>query len=629
LDSTEHNIINNGNTAICNSANDVNKIKISKRLPPTEAGVTVCYNENDIPFELAIAEYPVDTVIKKKNGFWYFDAEESGFSEEKTKMVQNIEDFYYETKNILPYHTYQLVISQHPNDAFLRFKKNPFFVLDLDEHISFIDYDKLLPISCFEHRIHEMKYAIRSILEQNEKNGHTLMQWDDFCNRLYRLMKTVGHDLTTEQIYAYVNYYNDEFYHEDRIISFLSTYKKEVYIRNSVKTMIATQNYAGFSHKNNENLSEEQNAAVYKSVSGSNLSILTGGPGTGKTTTLLDLVSSFNEEYPSASVVLLAPTGKAGRRIKEVFKDLNVSIYTIHYFLGLGRFKNERDIKRIQSANFIIIDESSMIGVDLFYNLLINIDVDKTKILLVGDVDQLPSVEAGNLLMDLIDFGVNTVYLTQNFRSNSSIHKNAQDINAGIPLLVEDECFHIQELGNDFLSPFFPAVNTDALLTPFRKEYDAKGNLLIGSCISANAEIHRQRYPGVKGYAATEPIIINHTNYKNGYINGETGTAIKLTIDGLFVSIDGKERLISNMDDVSLGYAITVHKSQGSEYDKVTICLPQGVSSFFTRQMLYTAVTRAAQSIEIIGDRKEIAKVIANKTKQQRQTFFALWNKTE
>ena len=609
-----------------NENSTTRSIRISKRLPPTETGVTVCYDENDKPFELAIAEYPVDTVIKEFDGLWYFDAEASGFSDEKTKMVQNIEDFYYLTKNILPYHSYQLAISRYPHNATEQFKKNPYFILDIDDRVSFSDYDRLIPVTCFEHRLYEMKYAIRNVLDQNEKNGHTLMGWDEFCNRMYRLMKTNNHDLAIEHIAAYVNYYNDEFYYNNNVVAFLSTYKKERYIQDAVKTMISKRNYAGFSHKHNENLSDEQNSAVLSSVSGVNLSILTGGPGTGKTTTLLDLVSSFNEEYPTANVVLLAPTGKAGRRIKEVFRKLNVSIYTIHYFLGLGRFKNENDIKRIQNADFIIIDESSMIGVDLFYNLLVNVDIEKVKILLVGDIDQLPSVEAGNLLMDLIDFGVSTVYLTQNFRSNSSIHQNAQDINNGIPLLVEDECFYVRELENNFLSAFLPAIDTDTLLTPFRKEYDTRGHELVGSCIGANAEIHRQFHPGVKGYAANEPIIINHTNYKDGYINGETGRAVRFTMDGLYVLIDGKEKLISNMDDVSLGYAITVHKSQGSEYDSVTVCLPEGVSSFFTRQMLYTAVTRASKRVEIIGSRKEISKVITNNTRQQRRTFFALWN---
>lgn len=603
------------------------KIKITKKLPPTQAGTTVIYDEFKKPHELEIAAYPELTVIVKKGNDWYFDKETSELSEEMLKITQNIEDFYYYTKKFLPYSVYLLAVHKYPHNTLERFKANPFFLLDLDVDYNFRELDAAITVSSFEHRLNEVKYAMLCVLKNNETSGHTLMNEDDFCNRIYRLLKSTGHEISINEIFAYLNYYSELFYHKEGVVALMDAYKKEQHILYIANQMREKRNYAGFSHRHNNQLSDEQNECVGQLISGSNLSILTGGPGTGKTTTLLDLVSSFNDAYPDARIVLLAPTGKAGRRIKEVFRKLDVNIYTIHYFLGLGRFRNKQDIKRIQSADFIIIDESSMIGVDLFYNLLVNVDTDRVKILLVGDVDQLPSVEAGNLLMDLIGLGIDTAYLTQNFRSNSSINQNAQDINAGIPILIEDECFCIRELDNDFLSPFFVGLETDVLLTPFRKEQDASGREIVGSCNGINSEIHKRRHPKTKGYAPHEPIIINHTNYGVGYINGETGYVARVSPDGLYVSIDGKERLISNSDDVSLGYAITVHKSQGSEYDKVTICLPSGVSNFFTRQMLYTAVTRAAKSVEIIGSKKEIAKIIANNTKQKRNTFLNLWQK--
>lgn len=605
------------------------RLVIKKKNEPGANGVTIVYDENNVGHELEIAQYPLETPLIKTERGWVFDVASSPFDAEKNERIKIREDYYFLTKDVLPYRIYQHMIEIYPQNCIKMWKRNPYEVLDIDESISFSAIDRNVTLSRFEHRLYEMKYAIKEVLRLNEASGHTYLEYDTFCSRLGNLLKRNGHPLESlSHIPAYLNYYKDMVYCKDGIIAFAKTEKMERFIWDAIAKMKGESRYSDFTKRLSATLSNEQCSAVNSIISGANIGVLTGGPGVGKTTTLQTLVTWFKEAYPSQNIALLAPTGKASRRIKEVFGDYPVTTHTIHYFLGLGHQRNREESERIKDADFIIIDESSMAGVELFYLLLSQIS-EGTKVLLVGDVDQLPSVEPGNILNDLIEMGVETSWLTQNFRSASTIHKNATKINNGESDLLKSSSFVMTPVPNEMLLDYAAKFSMDGkgeILTPYRKEANINGEIMYGSCNAINDKIHREKYPHSNGYVVGEPIVFNHTNYGSGYVNGDTGNIPRIDFEAVYVTLeDGKTVAVKNLDDISLSYAQTIHKTQGSEYPHIGICIPEGCSQFFSRQMLYTAVTRAKEGEELFGCLEEIPKIIANNTKLNKRTFLSLW----
>jgi len=606
------------------------RLVIKKKRDPNSTGITVVYDEDGVGHELAIADYPIDTPLIKTESGWEFDEKNSPFSDAMNKSIRNREEYYFLTQDVLPYRTYLHMISTYPESCVKMWKRNPYEVLEIDETIPFSLLDRKMVLSRFEHRLYEMKYAISEILKRNEKAGHTYMSYDEFCIRLMNLLRKNGHALSSkDEIKAYLNFYKDQFYVKDNVIAFLRTYKMEKFIYDYVMFASKQSRFSSYVHRQDEDLSNEQNNAVEESIAGGNISILSGGPGTGKTTTTRTIVTSIKDAYPDASIVLLAPTGQASRRIKEVFGDLPVSTSTIHYFLGYGHQRNRQESERIKDADFIIIDEGSMVGVELFYSLISQIS-EGTKILIVGDADQLPSVEPGNVLNDLISLGVNTAWLTENFRSGDAIVKNAKTINEGNCELEENANFKIVEVPNDKLLQYATDISVknraDILLTPYRKEETTSGMVIFGSCTAINRAIHDIKYPGERYFAIGEPVVINHTDYRMGYVNGDTGTVVRKDLEAIYVMLnDGRTLSVKNLEDIDLCHAQTIHKTQGSEYPEVAICIPEGCASFFSRQMLYTGVTRAKKGVIIFGSSGELPAIIANNTKVNKRTFLSLF----
>lgn len=591
-------------------------------------GISIIWDESGVPCEYRAAGYPDGTPVLVKDGDIYFDELRSPFSDEQNLAIKEAEAFYYATRDFLPYPLYLRIVATYPYDCNTRFQRNPFFIFkeDDEEQIDFLSFDKSVCLHSFDLRLKEIECAIRYLLMRNEKTGNTWMPLTELKTKLVKMLAYTGHPISEEEADAYLVFYSAMFAFDkqDNIAGLKETYNKEAYIRRRITELMNQRKLARFTHEDNENLSQEQNAAVLGTMQTSDICIVTGGPGTGKTTFLRELVTCCNTQFPEEKIYMMAPTGKASVRIKEVFHDADISASTIHLFLALGRPRKEEDLKRIKAADIVIVDESSFLGVNIFYELLSSVRPD-TKIILVGDADQLPSIEAGNILTDLINYGVPTFRLTQNFRSCGSIDVNCRKINCGETDLVEDENFVIDENPNIESAVSYSA---DVILTPYRKEIDKKGKKQPCSSEEINRIVHAMLYPGEKNFAPGEPILILKTNYKAGYINGEIGTASSYAIDGLNVNLSGgKSARIQNMEDVSLGYAGSIYKSQGSEYDYCCVCIPEDTGDFVTRQALYTAVSRAKHKVVVVGKKESIMAAIANNRRIEIRTFLNLWAK--
>ncbi len=377
--------------------------------------------------------------------------------------------------------------------------------------------------------------------------------------------------------------------------------------------------------------SDEQKEAVKLSIE-NNLLIITGGPGTGKTTTLRGIIDVFKED--DKKIMLAAPTGRAAKRMTEV---IGMESKTIHRLLEYNPkedlFYFGQDVPL--QTDLLIVDEVSMIDTLLMQSLITAVD-KKTTLVLVGDVDQLPSVGAGNVLRDLMDSEkIPTVTLTKIYRQEeeSDIILNAHRVNKGempaINYLQPKDFIYFEENNNDVIGPKilelcrstlpkefgFDPLNDIQIITPMNK-YKAGVkdlNKLMQSEINTNAVVYKS---GEKIFKLNDKVMQLRNNYDKNVFNGDIGFVMNvdnekkimnLTFDGRIVEYNFEE-----LDEVTTAYAITVHKSQGSEYPCVVMPMTTSHYMLLQRNLLYTAITRASKLLILVGQKRAIAMAVRN-----------------
>ncbi|SHI20445.1 exodeoxyribonuclease V alpha subunit [Butyrivibrio fibrisolvens DSM 3071] len=418
--------------------------------------------------------------------------------------------------------------------------------------------------------------------------------------------------------------------------------------------------------KKNIELDDLQREAILKSASNGIL-ILTGGPGTGKTTTINTIISYFEEE--GLDIQLAAPTGRAAKRMTEA---TGYEARTIHRLLEISggvpednavkqtaRFNRDQD--NPLEADVIIIDEMSMVDIHLFHALLKAV-IPGMHLIFVGDSSQLPSVGPGQILHDLISCGkFATVVLNHIFRQakESDIVMNAHYINQGqMPGLSnksKDFFFlerndyniiykHMIMLIRDKLPGYVDADPFDIqVLTPMKK--GALGcetlNKILQQYLNPADPSKAEYMHGDRLLRVGDKVMQIHNNYQaeweiigkynipidggTGIFNGDMGRIVSITTatSSLVVEFDEKRRVtysFSNLDELELAYAVTIHKSQGSEYPAIVIPLLGGPRMLTNRNLLYTAVTRARKCVMILGSKDAIREMVENEDQLSRYT---------
>ncbi len=401
--------------------------------------------------------------------------------------------------------------------------------------------------------------------------------------------------------------------------------------------------------------SKNQKEAI-KMVLANPLSIITGGAGTGKTTVLKAVLESLIElEGKSLNIVLAAPTGKAAIRMTA---STGYPAQTLHKTLGLVTEKDyyvsEEEIETLD-ADIIVCDEFSMADQNLAYRLFATVNRKKTRVILIGDVGQLPSVGAGKVLNDIIDSNVvPTTALNVIFRQaqTSNIVRNSSNIYRGVHFIDYSKDFliyestNIEEISNKVVDEYLKAVaeygmDDVCILTPIRKNGQLCTNALnsrIQSVMNPLNENSNERVVNGVHFRVGDKVmqmknitIDSDTENKVMICNGDTGyiTKIKKSTDGFVFGIrfDGNRYFEYSEDDmhnVDLAYSITIHKSQGSEYKAVIMPLHQYMpDNLMTRNLIYTGVTRAKKVLHIIGDKKLIDRAIDNNIANNRNTMLA------
>ena len=408
-------------------------------------------------------------------------------------------------------------------------------------------------------------------------------------------------------------------------------------------------------------LDSQQKQAVYHAAMDGVL-IITGGPGTGKTTTINTIINVLEEE--GLDVLLAAPTGRAAKRMSETSGR---EAQTIHRLLEINGVKEddksgmyfERNELRPLEADAIIVDEFSMVDIYLL-NALLKATVPGTRLIMAGDANQLPSVGPGNVLKDMIQAGFcNVVKLSHIFRqaAESQIVTNAHKINAGLKIKLDNknmDFFHLErenpqdvinvvvQLIMKNLPPYVGATAYDIqVLVPARKGALGVENLnkVLQNYMNIKSPDKKEKeFHGIL-FRENDKVMQVKNNYQIkwtkanrygdiyddgiGVFNGDTGVIKSISDIEETVVVEFEEGKIAKysfneMDELELAYAVTIHKSQGSEYPAVIIPVLGGPKMLLNRNILYTAVTRAKKCVTIVGSSEVIYKMIENVNEQKR-----------
>lgn len=440
---------------------------------------------------------------------------------------------------------------------------------------------------------------------------------------------------------------------------------KELNIRYEEDDSLIRKRIEKLEKQNESTLDERQREAVAEAVK-NGIFILTGGPGTGKTTTINAMIRYFLSE--GMDIRLAAPTGRAAKRMTET---TGYEAQTIHRLLEVSGNPEEtgkggfgRNQENPLETDVVIIDEMSMVDLPLMHALLSAV-IPGTRLILVGDINQLPSVGPGKVLKDLIDSEVFPVMmLTRIFRQaqESDIVVNAHRINAGLEVRLDNKSrdfFFLKRQDADViisviltliqkkLPRYVDAKMTDIqVLAPMKKGLLGveRLNRILQQYLNSPSPKKQEKEYGEKIFRVGDKVMQTKNNYQLeweiatkyglvvdkgiGVFNGDIGivTAIHTYDETVEVEFDEKRKVkypFKLLDELELAYAVTIHKSQGSEYPAVIIPLLLGPKQLYCRNLLYTAVTRAKKCVTLVGSDTVFQEMIRNVEEQKRNTSLS------
>ena len=473
-----------------------------------------------------------------------------------------------------------------------------------------------------------------------ESIGHIFLYLDELYKYVIKINKE---EIDTKLFLSIITNLIDEklLTKEDKRYYLTSDYLDEVYIAKEVVNRLKNKKITekdikiveDIEDKLNISYNNNQKDAILQSLK-NNFLVITGGPGTGKTTVIYGIYRALKKDNPKMKIKLLAPTGRASKRLSELTLE---EASTIHRFLEWNKDSNTFSLNEHNKSdtNIIIVDEFSMVNNSLFASLLRALKPD-TKIILVGDKDQLPSVGSGNLLFDIISSIDNVVYLKELYRQakESSIVKLAYAVNLDKELETEsDDELIIKEEGDILDSLKEIALNH---VKDDYKEFQVLVPLYKGSHGINNINKVLQEVFNKKDILKNEKII-NDVIYRekdkviqlvnmpdNNVFNGDIGIIEKITDKEILVDFDGNKvkYTSSTYNSFALAYAISIHKSQGSEFKTCIIPLSTSYSIMLYRKLYYTAITRAKKKLYLIGNKNILSLAAKNNTSSIRNTYL-------
>lgn len=666
-----------------------NVINIKRDLPTTIEGTHAFLSEilTANQARVLVENYPNIIQMVKDNDLSDINfsklkgIKEKTFEKIKAKIIENycLMDLVIEFKNILSMSTIRRIYEEYSSIDKLRekLKLEPYTTLTRVSRIGFKTADSII-LQLQKENIIDFGYDVKTspdrclacilyLLEENENEGHTLMNLADLRQQCLRTVPACAEHfvdvIKNENIY-----YNKE----SMNISLRQTYEVEKYIANIILENINNSNnvwnYDIDKYRNvgEFELSDEQ-IKILDVVCKNNISILNGFAGSGKTASTQGLIEMLKDNHKS--FLLLSPTGRAAKVLHE---NTNEPSSTIHRGLGyIPPNKWAYDSSNKLHYDIVVVDEFSMVDIWLFKRLLDAIDFKYTKLLMIGDNAQLPSVSCGNLLHDFMEANIiPTVTLNKIFRySNGGLMKVATDTRCCSPYLLNDMKSKATTFGNDYMfidliSEMIPK-NVVAL---YKKLLD-NGNGIediqvltaknVGDCGSVvlNNMIQRVANPnfgsevnmkiGETTYFKGDLVLQTVNNYNAEIVsneeyeefeffeyedelqtafvaNGETGIIKEIYNTHVIIDFNGilVKYYKADMNDVKLGYAISIHKSQGGGFKIVILCTPQSHIFMLNSNLLYVGLTRMKQKLYHLGSLQSVNQAVKKKANLTRHTFM-------
>lgn len=573
-------------------------------------------------------------------------------------------------------------------DALEKIEENPYILIDVATKVSFEKVDNIaLDLGFEQENYKRIRSGVKYGLERIALNGHSTVLYNNLVSYVKSLLN-VSENVIEDTLISMKA--KDEIIIEDRNdgsewVYLQQFYNAEKNIAQKILTLNDYDNVKKIEKIDKEieiiqksiglKLSEKQKEAV-KCINENNVCVITGGPGTGKTTIIKAIIELYKKH--GMKPVLCAPTGRAAKRMTETTGE---EAKTLHRLLELaGMVSDDTDNFNVDllvtpiDGDIIIVDETSMVDMFLM-NYLVKAIYKGTKLVLVGDIDQLPSVGPGCVLKDIIESEkIKTIVLNQIFRqaAKSKIIVNAHRVNEGkwfiedkkeddiekeekIELL--DDFFFINQSNQEMIVDTivslcsgrlkrygnYDFLNNIQIITPTKRGMTGTKELnkILQKRLNDEDDTKRQRAYGEVIFRENDRVMQTKNNYNmiwekesygnlkkelgNGVFNGELGIIEKVNETEKTVTVkfdDGKKAVYENtdLDQLEHAYAITVHKAQGSEFDVVLIPIANLAPMLQTRNLIYTAITRAKKLIIIIGNRNTIDFMIKNNNTKNRNT---------
>ncbi len=577
----------------------------------------------------------------------------------------------------IPVSSAQSIYKKIGENTIQKIEENPYMLVDLVRGVDFKQIDKMaLDLGMDYTNPERISNGIKYALNLATTNGHTCVEKENLIKFMTELLN-IPEDLIeselinlraqnkiaienrekTEWIYLY-EFYKAEMNIAERLtilnkaknIKHISKLEKELKLLEDQSEII---------------LSEKQLEAI-KQINDNNVCVITGGPGTGKTTIIKTVLQLYKNK--EKKVALCAPTGRAAKRMEEATGS---EAKTLHRLLEIGKIKDELEIEDIDQelspidADVVIVDEMSMVDIFLM-NYLVRAIYLGTKLVLVGDVDQLPSVGPGCVLKSIIESEkFATVYLDKIFRqaAKSKIILNAHHVNKGEKFIdknsenyeeLKEDFFYLNESNQEKILANILSLSKDRLknygdyeffkniqvITPSKKGLigTRELNKYLQQELNPKADNKKEKTFGNVTFRQGDRIMQIKNNYDiywekrkeqveygSGIFNGEFGTIIDINEEEKQIQViydDNKNAWYSfqDIDQIEHAYAITVHKSQGSEFDVVILPITASAPMLLTRNLLYTAITRAKKLLIVIGASNVIDRMIQNYDSKKRNT---------
>ena len=561
------------------------------------------------------------------------------------------------------------IYNRYGQEVYEILKKNPYQLAEDIDGVGFKTADEIAAqVGIRSDSDFRIRSGILYVLSGAASEGHTFLPQEELTKRASELLQVepefiekhymdlaIERKLMLKQKEEQTQIYAASFYYMESNVATMLKQLDVTYDESDTaieKRILAIQKQTGME------LEEHQVEAVKEAVK-NGLLIITGGPGTGKTTTINTIIRYFEAE--GMDIFLAAPTGRAAKRMSET---TGYEARTIHRMLELnggmeGNAGFERNEMNPLETDVIIIDEMSMVDISLMHSLLKAIPTG-TRLILVGDVNQLPSVGPGCVLKDIIDSGVcNVVKLTKIFRqaATSDIIVNAHKINRGEEVVLDNKSMDffflklydadviinvVLQLIKQKLPKFVNASEYDIqVLTPMRKGLLGveRLNVILQKYLNPPSPEKREKEYGDTIFREGDKVMQTKNNYQleweiksrfgltiekgMGIFNGDTGIIREINDFAETVTVEFDEgRMVDYsfklLEELELAYALTIHKSQGSEYPAVVIPLLSGPSMLMNRNLLYTAVTRARKCVTLVGNEATFAEMIKNTSQQKR-----------